>query len=174
MSTGNIIQIMDMGEGSRVELDLIDMLSEDEGLLVSDTARGYFLVLAETRPTPTYPPRPFRINAGAVHQYVKMADGSTKYLSEVEPGDRVLVSNGNSEREVAVGRVKIEKRPFEKICLDSGISATLQKADSIYIKGENEALHLLDVQDNDGVFFLLDEDFARHKGMPVEEEILEK
>lgn len=33
--------------------------------------------------------RPFRVNAGPVHSYALLADGSTKYLSELAAGDQV-------------------------------------------------------------------------------------
>lgn len=38
---------------------------------------------------PTELTRPFRINAGPVHSYTLLADGSTKYLAELEAGDQV-------------------------------------------------------------------------------------
>ena len=42
-----------------------------------------------------------------------MADGSTKYLSELEMGDEVMVtSSDGTSRTSTVGRVKIERRPF--------------------------------------------------------------
>ena len=41
------------------------------------------------------PPRPFRVNAGPVHAYVLMADGSTKYLSECRAGDEVMDPHPN-------------------------------------------------------------------------------
>ncbi|CAM9935578.1 unnamed protein product, partial [Sphacelaria rigidula] len=33
--------------------------------------------------------RPFRVNAGPVHSYALLADGSTKYLAELTAGDQV-------------------------------------------------------------------------------------
>lgn len=44
---------MDMDEGTRVEIDLVDILSENEGILVGDSAKGFICVLAETRETNT-------------------------------------------------------------------------------------------------------------------------
>ena len=138
---GAVAQIADMGEGTRVELDFVDVLGSSEGVLVGDTARGFLCVLGETRSTDTYPPRPFRVNAGAIHQYVYMGDNKTKYLSEVKAGDRIVITDGKKERLVSVGRVKIEKRPFKKIILDDGISATLQDADSVFIMGKENPVH---------------------------------
>ena len=55
------------------------------GCLLGSSAKLLALVLAETAASGYVPPRPFRVNAGPVHQYVLMADGSTRYLSEVSP-----------------------------------------------------------------------------------------
>ncbi len=169
-----IKDIVEMGEGSRVEVDFIDVLNEDEGILVGDTARGFFLVLAETRETDTYPPRPFRVNAGSIHQYVCVTDGKTKYLSELKSGDKVLVTNGKSERYVTVGRIKIEKREFIQIRLENEVTATLQKADSVHIAGSRKAVHLIECKTEDEVVVVKSDSIARHKGDIVQEEIKEK
>lgn len=172
--TSKIINISDIGEGTRVEADFIDILEEDEGVLVGDTARGFFLVLAETRETETYPPRPFRVNVGSIHQYICIENGETKYLSELKAGDKLLVTNGEKERYVSLGRAKIEKREFVHIELENGITATLQKADSVYISGKGEALHLLDCKAGEDVTVAVGENIARHKGRAIDEEINEK
>ncbi len=172
--SSKIKEIRDMGVGSRVEIDFVDILDEDEGVLVGDTARGFFLVLAETRETDTYPPRPFRVNAGSIHQYIYVDDGKTKYLSELRSGDTVLVTNTHEERYVSVGRVKIEKREFIHVVLENDITATLQKADSVHIAGEKGALHLIESTIGDDVVFIESDKIARHKGEAVQEEIIEK
>ena len=57
--------------------------------------------------------RPFRVNAGAVHAYVLLPEGKTKYLSELKAGDEVLVVRHDGATSVAyVGRNKIERRPL--------------------------------------------------------------
>ena len=173
-SVGKVTKLIDMGTGTRVEIDFIDVLGEDEGILVGDTARGFFLVLAETRATETYPPRPFRVNAGSIHQYVCAENDKTKYLSELKAGDRIPVSDGKSERTVTIGRVKIEKREFVRIELDNTITATLQKADSLFVAGDGQALHLLDLAEGDRITVALSGKIARHKGTAVDEEIEEK
>lgn len=170
----NIIECIDMGEGTRAEIDLIDVLADDEGILVGNTGAGFILVLAETRSTNTYPPRPFRVNVGAIHQYIYLENNVTKYVSEIEPGDKIVVTNGNSERVVAVGRVKIEKRPIRRIKLENNISASLQIADSIFIKGSNKEIHFIDAQINDSIVCLPSEKTARHKGEVIDEFIIEK
>ena len=76
------------------------------------------LVLSEAAQSSFVPSRRFRINAGPVHLYVLMGDGvSTKYLSELRAGDEVLVFDVEmeTERAVAVGRLKEEVRPCIQI-----------------------------------------------------------
>ena len=170
----SISEIIEVGEGTRVEIDLIDSLSEKEGILVGDTARGFILVLAETRETPTYPARPFRINAGAIHQYVCVENGETRYLSELKAGDKVLVTDGTENRYVSIGRVKIEKREFVHVALENGVTATLQKADSVFVAGDNKAIHFLDIKAGDSLVTFPNDCIARHKGKIIEEEIVEK
>lgn len=167
-------EIMEMGIGTRVEIDFIDLLNENEGILVGNTAQGYVRILAECRQTDTYPPRPFRVNAGAIHQYVYVGDSKTKYLSDIKAGDSILVTDGINDRQVTVGRVKIEKREFVRILFDSSISATLQKADSIFLAGKDVAVHLMDINDNSYLETYTDIGFARHKGELIDEEITEK
>lgn len=174
VKTNAIDCISEMGSGARVEIDFIDILGENEGILVGDSAKGFICVLAETRETKTYPPRPFRVNAGAIHQYIYIGDNQTKYLSEIKAGDKILVVDGKSERLVSVGRVKIENREFERISLDSGISATLQKADSVFVLGVNGPAHLVDVKKGDIIYSFPMKEIARHKGVAIEEVITEK
>ena len=174
MHTGEIAELLDMGIGTRVEIDFVDVLSMEEGLLVGDTGRGFLCVLAENRATDTYPARPFRVNAGAIHQYVYIGDNKTKYLSEIRPGDRLPVTDGENIRYVAVGRIKQEKRPFQRITLNTGISATLQIADSVFIKtGIGEAGHFVDLKEGQSILCKVEKLVARHKGELLDEEIYE-
>ena len=85
-----------------------------------------------------------------------------------------MVTDGKKERLVAVGRVKIEKRPFKKIILDKGISATLQNADSVFIMGKETPVHFMEVQEKTEIAYMKAESFARHKGEVIEEEIEER
>ena len=83
------------------------------------------------------PPRPFRVNAGPVHSYVLMADGSARYLSEVRSGDRVLVvSTGGGARALTVGRCKQEPRPLLRVDFapaggGGGAQVFLQQAETV-------------------------------------------
>lgn len=97
------------------------MLSPDEGCWIGSSAKVMPLVLSEAAASQHVPSRPFRINAGPVHSYVSMADNSTKYLSELEPGDQVLVYNSleGTCRSFAVGRLKEEIRPCVLIKIET-------------------------------------------------------
>ena len=108
-----VIAIEDGGFGDRVCVDLTSILEIGEGLLIGSSANALALIHGETMESEFVPPRPFRVNAGAVHAYVLMADGSTKYLSELTAGDSVSVCNFSGiVRSAVIGRVKIESRPF--------------------------------------------------------------
>ena len=71
---------------------------------------------AETAESPYVASRPFRVNAGAVHAYVRSLGGKTRYLAELQSGDEIQIVNIKGEtREAIVGRCKIEKRPMLRI-----------------------------------------------------------
>ena len=116
-----VTAISSSGIGDRVCIDLIQMLKEGEGLMIGSSSKLLALVHGETFEGEYVPSRPFRVNAGPVHSYVLLADGSTKYLCEVKAGDSVKVvdatataNNGNvlTGRAITVGRCKIESRPM--------------------------------------------------------------
>ncbi|CAN0394175.1 unnamed protein product, partial [Ectocarpus fasciculatus] len=124
LSTGRVTRTREGGVGDRVCVDLIQSLKAGEGMLVGSSAKMLALVHAETFETGFVPARqdlPFRINAGPVHSYALLGDGSTKYLSELCAGDQarketengVLIANWKGEsRKVAIGRLKVETRPM--------------------------------------------------------------
>ncbi|MDE0707367.1 MAG: hypothetical protein OSB33_00280 [Candidatus Poseidoniales archaeon] len=108
-----ILSIDDGGVGDRVCVDLTSILEVGEGFLIGSSANALVLVHGETLESEFVPPRPFRVNAGAVHAYILLADGSTKYLSELIAGDSVAVCNSSGiVRSAMIGRMKIESRPF--------------------------------------------------------------
>ncbi len=105
--------IQNVGMGDRVCVDTCSILNLGEGLLVGSQSNGLFLIHNENVVSPYADPRPFRVNAGAVHSYVLLPSGKTQYLMEIQGGSRVLVCDSNGQtRSVAVGRSKIEKRPL--------------------------------------------------------------
>jgi len=112
-SSAVITSIENGGIGERACIDLIQRLDEGEGMAIGSVSGLLCLVHGETVPSEYVPTRPFRVNAGAVHSYALMADGSTKYLSELSAGDDVaIVLPDGSQRPVTIGRLKIERRPF--------------------------------------------------------------
>mmetsp|Transcript_56885 Transcript_56885/g.157423 ORF Transcript_56885/g.157423 Transcript_56885/m.157423 type:complete len:410 (-) Transcript_56885:116-1345(-) len=130
--------------GDRVCLDLIQLMREGEGALVGSTAKALCVVLAETAQTGLVPPRPFRVNAGPVHAYVALADGRTKYLSEIDAGDEILVVDAAAAlagqtlpcRRIAVGRCKTEPRPVLCVRFSDGERSgqlLLQQAETVRI-----------------------------------------
>ena len=141
-----VISIEDGGVGDRVCIDLTSQLAIGEGLLVGSAASAMLLVHGETIESDFVPPRPFRVNAGAVHAYVQMADGTTKYLCELLAGDEVHVcdSQGNL-RSAIVGRLKIESRPFLIVRFrhsESGIigQTFLQQAETVRLVSSQQEM----------------------------------
>lgn len=172
---GKVISVEEIGMGTRVCLDFADLLGEQEGLLVGNTGSGYVLVLAETRTTDTYPARPFRVNCGAVHQYLNVGE-QTLYLSEVKPGMRMEINSPTGKRSAAVGRVKMELRSLIRIEIEiqgKMISVTLQSSDSVQLCGEGLiACDVTKLQPGDIVLCKVDEP-GRHLGNRIEEIINE-
>ncbi|MFB6083116.1 MAG: 3-dehydroquinate synthase II [Halorientalis sp.] len=166
------------GSADRVCVDTGNLMDHDEGMLVGSMSRGLFFVHAETAESPYVASRPFRVNAGAVHAYVRTPDGGTKYLSELQSGDEVQVvdTEGNT-REAIVGRVKIEKRPMFRIQAETAdgdrIETLLQNAETIKVatRDGRKAVTDLEAGDELKVFY---EDTARHFGEAVDESIIEK
>jgi len=102
----------------RVCIDFLQSLKPTEGCWLGSSAKMMALILSEAAQSSFVPSRPFRVNAGPVHSYVLMGDGvSTKYLSELRAADEVLVfdTETETERAVAVGRLKEEVRPCIQI-----------------------------------------------------------
>ncbi len=146
-------------------------------MLIGSMSRGLFFVHAETAESPYVASRPFRVNAGAVHAYVRTPDGGTKYLSELKSGDEVQVvdTDGNT-REAIVGRVKIEKRPMFRVELavdGDRIETLLQNAETIKVATGEGRKAVTDLEAGDEML-LYYEDVARHFGEAVEESIIEK
>ena len=132
----------------RVAIDLVQLLEPGEGALVGSASAALVLAHGETLPSPLVPPRPFRVNAGPVHSYVLLADGTTKYLSELRPCDVIAIVNTRQKahRSIAVGRLKIESRPH--LCIHfsrrhrgtSSGTVFLQQAETVRVLVLEEAL----------------------------------
>ena len=95
-----------------------------------------FLVHNENVESPYCATRPFRVNAGAVHAYIRLPHNRTKYLCELSSGDEVLAVDSNGKGYVvAVGRNKIERRPMLLVTAENKrrkkVSLVLQNAETI-------------------------------------------
>ncbi len=173
-----ITAVKPAGMGDRVCVDTCSLLKEGEGMLIGNTSSAFLLVHAETLKNPYVAPRPFRVNAGAVHAYILAPGGKTSYLSDLSAGDRVMVAGKDgATREVTVGRVKIEQRPLLLVEAEAegrSHSLVLQNAETIRLVGEDgKARSVVDISPGDRVMGCLME-AGRHFGMAVREKILEK
>lgn len=175
-----IIDIKEVGDGERVCVDTASMLHKGEGMLIGSRSNFLFLVHNESVGSSFTSPRPFRVNAGAVHCYTLSPDGTTKYLSELETGSEVLVidSKGNARR-ATVGRSKIERRPMLMIKAQVGDEVggiIAQDAETIrFVKPGGHLVSVTHLKKGDTVLVHAKTATGRHFGMEVSDEyILEK
>ncbi len=173
-----VTKIQPVGMGDRVCVDTCSMLSDGEGMLMGNTSSAMLLVHAETLENPYVAPRPFRVNAGAVHAYILLPGGKTAYLADLATGGEVLVADANGAAHTAViGRTKIERRPLllvEAVSGDAKVSLILQNAETIRLVGENgSAISVVQLKEGDRILGTVLEG-GRHFGMAVKETIREK
>jgi len=180
LSSAKIIDIQEVGDGERVCVDTASMLNRGEGMLIGSRANFLFLVHNESVGSSFTSPRPFRVNAGAVHCYTLAPDGTTKYLSELETGVEILVLDSKGKaRRAAVGRCKIEKRPMLMIKAKVGdeIGGIIaQDAETIrFVKPNGQLVSVTHLKKGDSVIVHAKAATGRHFGMEVSDEyILEK
>ncbi len=176
-----IVDIKEVGDGERVCVDTASMLHRGEGMLIGSRSNFLFLVHNESVGSSFTSPRPFRVNAGAVHCYTLSPDGTTKYLSELETGAEVLVVDSKGKaRRATVGRSKIERRPMLMIKAQTrddevgGIIA--QDAETIrFVKPGGHLVSVTHLKKGDVVMVHAKSATGRHFGMEVSDEyILEK
>ncbi|WP_159901224.1 3-dehydroquinate synthase II [Salinirussus salinus] len=173
-----VTEIEQTGSADRVCIDTANMMDHDEGMLVGSMSRGLFFVHAETAESPYVASRPFRVNAGAVHAYLRVPGGETTYLSEVGSGTEVqIVDTDGNTREAVVGRAKIEKRPMFRVQAETEdgdrIETLLQNAETIKVHTREGRTAVTDLEPGDELLVYY-EDTARHFGEAVEESIIEK
>jgi 3-dehydroquinate synthase II len=178
LSTGRIITVRQAGLGDRACVDTCTQMDQGQGMLVGNSSGGLFLIHAESVENPYVAPRPFRVNAGPIHAYVRVPGGKTRYLSELMAGDPVLcVDYRGLAYEVIVGRVKIERRPLLLVTAETetGEIATLvQNAETIRLTAPNgEPRSVVSLERGSEVLVAL-ESAGRHFGHKVEETIWEK
>jgi len=198
LESATIRKITPIPEADRVCVDTSSILKPGEGMLVGNTALGFVLVHAEVFDSEFVKSRPFRVNAGDVSEYILVpADDSefsseneirtqTKYLSELQSGDKVLVidKQGNS-RIVSIGRVKIETRPMLLINLEVikeekqnqrkiPLKVTLQNAETVMVIGtDGLPISVPKLKEGDKVLVNLGPG-ATHFGIKIRENIIEK
>jgi 3-dehydroquinate synthase II len=176
--TFTVTKIVPVGMGDRVCVDTCSMLENGQGMLMGNTSSAMLLVHAETLENPYVAPRPFRVNAGAVHAYILLPDGKTAYLSDLAIGGNVLVSDaGGKAQSAIVGRTKIERRPLLLVEAEAEAkraSLVLQNAETIrLVKEDGGAISVVHLKEGDRVIGCILEG-GRHFGIAVNETIIEK
>ena len=178
MTWATVTTVEPAGSADRVCVDTGSLMADDEGMLVGSMSRGLFFVHAETADSPYVASRPFRVNAGAVHAYVRTPEGQTKYLSEVGSGDEVqIVRTDGSTRTGIVGRAKIERRPMFRVEAETAdgdrVETLLQNAETIKVHTRDGATAVTELAEGDEIL-LYHEDTARHFGEAIDETIIEQ
>lgn len=178
LETAEVTEIRPVGLGHRVCVDTCSVLCTGQGLLVGNSSTFTFLVHAETESNPYVAARPFRINAGAAHAYVRLPGDRTAYLQELRAGQEVLVvdSQGQS-RTATVGRAKVEVRPLLLITAQNASGTGhifVQNAETIrLVRPDGMPVSVVSLQPADQILCRTDT-AARHFGMRIQENIEEK
>lgn len=173
-----VSRITSLGMGDRVCVDTCSLMEEGEGMLVGNSSAALFLVQAETLENPYVAPRPFRVNAGAVHCYTRMKNGATKYLSELKAGHEVqIVSAAGQVTQAVVGRAKVERRPLLLVEAEGRLGKVgiiLQNAETVrLVKPGGATASVVTLAPGDRVLGRLEEG-GRHFGSAVVERIQER
>jgi 3-dehydroquinate synthase II len=163
--------------GDRVCIDTCSMMDPGEGMLIGSYSNCLFLIQSESEDNGYVASRPFRVNAGAVHSYMEVPGGGTRYLSEISAGDPVLLCDREGNTRIAsVGRCKIEKRPLLMVAATDGkreYTVMLQNAETIKMVGSDGAKSVTKVEPGDKLLAKIDTG-GRHFGMAIDETISEK
>jgi 3-dehydroquinate synthase II len=177
LETATVTAVTAAGLGHRVCVDTMSLLKSGQGMLVGNSSAFTFLINAETESNPYVAPRPFRINAGAVHAYATMPGDRTTYLDELKTGTEVLIVGADGATTLAtVGRCKVEIRPMLLIEAEAnGKKGTLflQNAETIrMVRADGRPVSVVDLKIGDQVLCRTDQ-AGRHFGMRITEEITE-
>ena len=176
--TATITACKQLGMGDRACLDTCTQMGLGEGMLIGNTASGFFLVHSESIDNPYVASRPFRVNAGAVHAYTLAPGGKTRYLADLKAGDEVLLVDFQGKSQTAyLGRNKIEKRPMMLIEAEAEgqpVSLVMQNAETIrLVSPEGKAISITSLKLGDKVLGHI-EKAGRHFGMQVDETLIER
>lgn len=177
LELATITAISPAGLGHRVCVDTMSLLNPGQGMLVGNSSAFTFLINAETEANPYVAPRPFRVNAGAVHAYALMPKDRTAYLEELSTGSEVLIVDANGSTTLAtVGRAKVEVRPM--LLIEAEVqgkkgSLFLQNAETIrMVRHDGTPVSVVDLRVGDQVLCRTDQ-AGRHFGMRITEDIKE-
>ena len=174
-----ITSVSQIGTGARVCVDTCDLMEPGEGILVGSQSAGLFLVEAEVHENRYVASRPFRVNAGTLSMYTLGSTQSTRYLSELEAGDEVLIiSRDGKMRKTNVGRTKTEFRPLILIEAEiegKKIKTVLQNAETIRLVTAVGSTPVTALEAGDEVLVHIAAKGGRHFGMSVpEEKVIER
>jgi len=178
LQQAEVVEVVPVGMGDRVCVDTCTTMSIGEGMLVGNSSSSLFLVHSESISNPYVSPRPFRVNAGAVHAYTRVPGGKTRYLSELSAGDQILIIDYKGRTSAGiVGRLKIEKRPMMllKAKIGEHVATTiLQNAETIRLTNPSgKPVSIVSLKPGDKILAALEEG-GRHFGHRIDETITEK
>ncbi len=173
-----VMSIEVAGVGERVCVDLTRRINDGQGMATGSLSGKLCLLHGETIQSEFVPTRPFRVNAGAVHSYVLMADGKTKYLCELKSGDEVAIISSSGEQEKAtIGRLKVETRPLMMIRFEASGSEgqiVVQQAETVrLISPGGGAISVTQAKEGDKISIITD-NRARHVGIALNAGVTEK
>ncbi|MGC9456633.1 MAG: 3-dehydroquinate synthase II [Halothiobacillaceae bacterium] len=180
LEAARIVGLDPVSMGDRCCVDTTTLLDPGEGMLVGDTADAQFLVHNENVEAPHIRPRPFRVNAGAVHAYVQQSGDRVGYLGELAGGvEALVVKPDGCSRIVTVGRNKIERRPMLRVSAvtddERRVSLVLQNAETIRLtRPDGTPASVASLQPGDSVLVHVTEVMGRHLGTVVRETISER
>ncbi|MEM2937203.1 MAG: 3-dehydroquinate synthase II [Candidatus Bathyarchaeia archaeon] len=170
-----VVDVKRIGTGARVCVDTCDLMKKGEGLLLGCQSACLFLVEAEVHENPFVQPRPFRVNAGPVSLYALCSLDKTRYLSELEAGDEILIVSKNGDARITnIGRVKIEWRPLTLIEAEHEgrkFKTIVQNAETIRLVTEKDSIPVTELKAGDTVLAHISEG-GRHFGTLVKEEMV--
>ena len=176
LTAAKVVSIKNIQIGDRICIDTCSSMVPGEGMLIGSQSSCLFLVQSESEENGYVAARPFRVNAGAVHAYIMIPDGKTRYLSELRAGDDVLIVGRDGGTKVAsVGRCKAEVRPMLIVtAVHDGNEYTtiLQNAETVKLVTPKGAVSVNELKEGDEVMVHLMEG-GRHFGMAVKEKITE-
>ena len=171
-----VVSVRNIQTGDRVCIDTCSSMVPGEGMLIGSQSSCLFLVQSESEDNGYVAARPFRVNAGAVHAYIMIPDGRTRYLSELHAGDDVLIvgRDGNAKA-ASIGRCKAEVRPMLIVTAEHGgreYTTVLQNAETVKLVTPHGSVSVSELREGDEVLVHLTEG-GRHFGMAVDEKIKE-